>query len=51
MSPAAIEPRLRLQATPDFRGHIPELDALRAFGLTMVILAICGLATTIKSGA
>ena len=39
MIPATIEPGLRLQATPDFRGHIPELDALRAFGLTMVILA------------
>lgn len=39
MIAAAIEPSLRLPATPDFRGHIPELDALRAFGLTMVILA------------
>ena len=37
MIPAAIESRPASQAPQRFRGHIPELDALRAFGLTMVV--------------
>ena len=39
MIPAAIESRPASQAPQRFRGHIPELDALRAFGLTMVVFA------------
>jgi peptidoglycan/LPS O-acetylase OafA/YrhL len=41
LSSTAIQPQIEEQAdsSPIFRGHISELDALRGFGVTMVILA------------
>jgi peptidoglycan/LPS O-acetylase OafA/YrhL len=39
MASTAIEIPKKLQLSQLFRGHIPELDALRGFGVTMVILA------------
>ena len=41
MSSTAIQPQIEEHAdsSPIFRGHISELDALRGFGVTMVILA------------
>jgi peptidoglycan/LPS O-acetylase OafA/YrhL len=38
MASTAIDIRESLQSEQVFRGHIPELDALRAFGVTLVIL-------------
>jgi peptidoglycan/LPS O-acetylase OafA/YrhL len=38
MISTAIDTQKTDQAAPIFRGHIPELDALRAFGIIMVIL-------------
>jgi peptidoglycan/LPS O-acetylase OafA/YrhL len=38
MTSTAIETPKTDQSSRIFRGHIPELDAIRAFGITMVIL-------------